>query len=329
MRIALAGAVRSSRRVLQALLDHGLDVVGVFGHVPADPSRVSGHVSLEPLATAAGVPFHPFVRINDELERIRACAPDLLFVVGLSQLVSQDILDIPRHGCVGFHPTRLPERRGRAPLAWLALEQAGGAANFFRIAGGVDDGPIYASVPFEVDERDDAEAVSGKLGEATDRALAEWLPRLAAGDLSATAQDESRATYRGRRGPEDGLIDWHAPATAIVRQVRAAARPHPGAFTHLQDTRLIVWHAGLEQRLRMLGVVGRILAVDADGSFVVQCGEGLLRVHEHDTAEGEAVPRVGVRLGYYADSELFRLRAEVAELRARLDRLERRADEDA
>jgi len=324
VRIAIAGAVRSSRRVLQALIDHGLDVVAVFGHMPADVSRVSGHVSLEPLARDAGIPFHPFQRINDELERIRACAPDLLFVVGLSQLVSQDILNIPRHGGVGFHPTRLPERRGRAPLAWLALEQAGGAANFFRIADGVDDGPIYVSAPFEVDERDDAEAVSDKLGEATDRALAEWLPRLAAADLSATPQDESRASYRGRRGPEDGLIDWQAPAAAIVRQVRAAARPHPGAFTHLQDSRLIVWHADVETDLQALGVIGRILTVDSDGSFVVQCGQGLLRVHEHEVVEGDAAPRVGVRLGYYADSELFRLRAEVAELRARLDRLEQR-----
>ena len=323
MRIALVGAVRSSRRVLAALLAHDLDVVAVFGQMPADPSRVSGHVSLEPLCREAGVPFHPFQRINDELARVREAAPDLLFVVGLSQLVSADIMAVPRHGCVGFHPTRLPERRGRAPLAWLVLERTGGAANFFRIGEGVDDGPIYASATFEVTAEDDAEAVSNKLGEATDRALAEWLPRLAAGDLSATEQDHSLATYRGRRGPEDGLIDWRADADTVVRLVRAAARPHPGAFTHVEDTRLVIWRARVEHDLPMLGVVGRILTVDEDGSFVVQCGEGLVRVEEHEITSGERTPRVGLRLGYQADSELFRLRREVAELTARLERLER------
>ena len=265
MRVAIAGAVRSSRRVLAALLEHGLDVVGVFGHMPADLARVSGHVSLEPLAREGGVPFHPFRHINDELETIRALAPDLLFVVGLSQLVSREIIDIPRHGCVGFHPTRLPERRGRAPIAWLVLEQADGAANFFRLGDGADDGPIYASAPFEVTAADDAEDISGKIGEAIDRALAEWLPRLAAGDLSATEQDASLATWRGRRGPEDGLIDWHADAETVVRLVRASARPHPGAFTHVEDTRLIVWRASVVPAPRTLGVVGRILELDGDG----------------------------------------------------------------
>ena len=72
-------------------------------------------------------------------------APDLLFVTGLSQIVKPPLLNLPRIGCIGFHPTWLPKGRGRAPLGWLVLDGVPGAATFFLdgrgLGFGADTGP--------------------------------------------------------------------------------------------------------------------------------------------------------------------------------------------
>lgn len=72
------------------------------------------------------------INSNDIKEQIRKSSVDILFVVGLSQLIDEDIIRMPRFGCVGFHPTKLPKGRGRAPMAWLILDRGEGAATFLK-----------------------------------------------------------------------------------------------------------------------------------------------------------------------------------------------------
>ncbi|WP_058369819.1 formyltransferase family protein [Psychrobacter sp. ENNN9_III] len=146
MRVGLIGGVESSALTLQKLHEHGLDVVGVFGYKPnitkfvsghcdLEPfcleNSISGHCDLEPFCLENSISFTPFTKINDHIEEIQSLELDYLFVVGISQLVSKDIIQAPKLGAIGFHPTKLPEGRGRAPLAWLVHEAQEGAATFF------------------------------------------------------------------------------------------------------------------------------------------------------------------------------------------------------
>jgi len=319
MRIVLAGSVDSSERTLAALLRHGAQVVAVLGFEPVDRAAVSGFVDLGPLAYAHGIPFFTFRRINDCAAQIASFSPDALFIVGLSQLIDGALLNLPTRGSIGFHPTRLPAGRGRAPLAWMIESRQDGAATFFKLTEGIDDGDILVQVPFRLDEHDDAARLADKVLSALDEALDNWLPRLLAGDVDGHPQDSRRATYFGRRTPEDGLIDWHESAASIARLVRAAARPHPGAFSYLRDDRLIVWRAEPEQELRITGVVGRIVQVDTHG-LVVQTGDGLLRVLDWHT-DARTEPRVGERFGYRPDIELNELRSRVSLLEQQVARL--------
>jgi len=143
VRVALAGSVSSSGRTLAKLIEHKLDIVAVFGLDPRVSAGVSDYIDLGVMARENGLRFSYFDRFNQQADAVKKCAPDILFVVGLSQIVSSELLDLPRFGCVGFHPTALPLGRGRAPLAWILLDNCPAAATFFRMAAGVDDGPIY------------------------------------------------------------------------------------------------------------------------------------------------------------------------------------------
>ena len=323
----MVGAVLSTRRILQGLIRNLANVVGALGlHVDLAP-RTSGYQRLDDVAHEHGIPYRDFLRINDAeiVQAIKEFKPDLLFVVGLSQLVHDELLNVPRIGCVGFHPTQLPEGRGRAPLAWLILESRAGAATLFLMDRGADSGPILVQEPFPVQEGDYAGDVLEKVLDALDRALDRWVPQLIAGRLDAALQEESLATYYGRRAPSDGLIDWSRGSYEIYASVRAASRPHPGAYTYVTGKKLIVWRAEPEKEVPFHGVVGRILQIDDRGPLV-QTGGGLLRLTEMEfpdaPPDSPAALNVGTRLGYSPQDEIHALRGRLETMESQIQMLQ-------
>jgi methionyl-tRNA formyltransferase len=335
MRIVVAGAVSSTKLTLEALIRHGADVVGVLQLRGESSHTVTGFDSLDEVAGPAGIPCVTFRNINDDeiVEQVREWQPDLMFVVGLSQLVREDLMAIPKLGSVGFHPTFLPAGRGRAPLAWLTLDNGPGAASFFLIDDGIDSGPIFVQEPFEITPEDYAGDVGLKLLDAMTRALDRWLPELLAGKWDPKPQSEALATYNGRRGPDDGLIDWTRPAIEIHSLIRAASVPHPGAYTWVGDRKLIIWRADVETHLSWRGVPGRILLTDPDRGALIQTGDGLLwltKITWADSPEQGATAetlRVGTKLGFVLQDEVAALKSRVTDLESRLARLEDRDTE--
>lgn len=324
MRIALAGSVNSSAKTLHALIRHDMNIVGVLGLNAEKSAKVSGFVSMEEIAGSNNIPFVGFDRINAEMviQVVKDWQPDLLFVVGLSQLVHAELLYIPKRGCVGFHPTWLPEGRGRAPIAWLTIEGRQGAATFFLLELGADSGPILAQEPFYVGPDDFAEDVTISMETAIDKALDQWLPLLKAGYWNPRPQDDSKATYYGKRSPEDGLIDWNQNANMIYDLIRASSNPHPGAFTYCNGEPLIIWKAKLESLKQIQGVTGSILLNSETDGWLIQTGTGCLWVRPEDlTGEGKSQIRVGTKLGFSLEVEIYRLTKRVLMLENQLAKI--------
>ncbi len=329
-RIVVAGAVGSTERLVKALIRHGAPVGGVMGLDQSARARTSDYRRLDRIAEDADIPYADFLQINAEetVATIRAWQPDLLFAVGLSQIVRPELLRVPRMGCIGFHPTWLPEGRGRAPVVWMALEGRPGAATFFLMNEGVDAGPVLVQEPFRPAQGDDAEAISTKLEAAMDRALDRWLPQLLRGEWNPTVQDENQATYYGRRAPADGLIEWDSSSRAILTLVRAVSRPYPGAYSYFRDQKVVVWRAAAAENMRWRGVPGRLLLRDAQKGWLVATGDGAMWLTELEVVPGrerhtaEELFQVGARLGYVPQNELFRMRCQLTELETRLSVLE-------
>ncbi len=328
-RIVIAGATRATTLTLQALIKHQAPVVGALQLREASAHTVTGFDDLEELAQPAGIPCVVFRNINDAavVAQVREWQPDLMFVVGLSQLVAAELLAVPKYGSIGFHPTFLPSGRGRAPLAWLVLDGAPGAATFFLMDEGTDSGPIFAQKPFEISPHDYASDVAQKLESSITAALDEWLPKLLSGEWNPRPQDEVLATYNGKRGPDDGLIDWHRPAVEIHALIRAASDPHPGAYTWLNDRKLIVWRAELEPHLPWRGVPGRVLLTCPERGSLMQTGDGLMWLTRTQWADESAdvlppsVAKVGVKLGYVLQDEVARLKSRLTALETRMEEL--------
>jgi methionyl-tRNA formyltransferase len=321
MKIAVIGGVESTSLLLRKLHQHGFFEVRVWAYAPADFSEVSGWSDVFNIASILGYGANKFVKISESLNGIAEFQPDLLFAVGLSQLIPDTIIRIPRLGCIGFHPTKLPLGRGRAPIAWIVMDGVPAAATFFKITGGVDDGAIIEQQEINVLPSDDAYSVSAKVLDAMSEASDRMLRAIAQGGFMSAEQDHRLATWYGRRTPDDGCIVWEEDAGKILRHIRSATTPHPGAFTFCSDERIVIWKAEICSEPHK-GVTGRILSVGVEQSFVVQCGFGLIRIVEWSSKKW--IPRAGQLLGFNTQLELFRLRERCSVLESKLAQLEYR-----
>jgi methionyl-tRNA formyltransferase len=190
-----------------------------------------------------------------------------------------------------------------------------------------DSGAILVQEPFPVHAGDCAADVESRLSNAIDRALDRWVPRLTSGEWERVPQQETLATYYGRRAPDDGLIEWSWEAEEIEALIRAAGRPHPGAYSYAAGSKLIVWRASLEKTLAFRGAVGRILSADHTRGSLVQTGKGLLWLTEVEFQTGPpdlAPPalKVGMRLGYAPQDEIHVLRNRLQEMEGKIEKLQ-------
>ena len=331
LKIVLAGSVGSSKVTLQMLLKHKMNVVGVLGLSEKESKFVSGYTSLKEIAKTFSIQYYDFKKINDSnvIEKVRTWQPDLFFVVGLSQLVCEKLLDIATIGNIGFHPTKLPNSRGRAPLAWLTYRKEAGAATFFLINNEVDSGPILIQEPFSINEQDYASDVGIKIEKAITRALNNWLPKLLKGEWYPINQDETKSSYYGIRKPSDGLINWNKSAEDTLRLIQAASKPHPGAYTFIKDNKLIIWRAKSASE-NYMGIPSRIQKIEND-HLLVQTGKGLLWLTDWEITSpnnnnilAKNVVRVGAKLGYYPECEIYRLLKRINDLEKKLNKLEKK-----
>ncbi len=267
------GGVDISHACLAALCELGLAPALAVGY-DASRAQASGYRDLGDLAERHGFPLVRAADLNDPqlVDRIEGLRPKLLYVLGWSQLVKPRLLAIPEHGAAGMHPTKLPEGRGRAPIPWTILKGlTETACTLFLLREGVDDGPVVAQVPVVVDPREDAGTLYAKHRAAHIELVREHTRALLDGTARPVEQDHAAATYWERRRPEDGRIDWTAPAIEVDRLVRAVTRPFPGAFT---DDGAVIWRAepadGADLRPGT--------RFERDGVPHVACGEGALRV---------------------------------------------------
>ena len=176
---------------------------------------------------------------------MRALEPDLIFVVGWSQLVRDSFIALASEGVFGMHPTLLPRHRGRAPVPWAILTGLArtGVTLFEIVDASADSGSIVGQVTLDVAPDETATTLFARIADAHVELTQELLPQIIARTAPRIPQDPTRASSWPRRTPADGIIDWDTRAPYLYDWVRAQTRPYPGAFTFLGDEKVIVWSA--------------------------------------------------------------------------------------
>jgi methionyl-tRNA formyltransferase len=187
-------------------------------------------------------------------------------------MIPKAVLAIPGKGALNMHGSLLPAFRGRSPVNWAILKGAtetGASLHYMVEKPDAGDLVDQESVPIGPD--DDVLTVSRLVGDAAARVLARAWPKLKAGTASRIPLDLTKGSYFGGRKPEDGLIDWTAPAKEVHDLVRAVTRPWPGAFTDVFGRKVHVWRTRIGPYGGHDTFPGKVEATE--DSVIVFCGD--------------------------------------------------------
>ena len=261
---------------IEALLKAGYEIAAVFTHAD-DPKENNFYGSVAQLCARNGIPVHAPEDANHPLwiERIAKLNPDFIFSFYYRNLLSEALLATASKGAFNLHGSLLPKYRGRAPANWVLVKgETETGVTLHRMVKRADAGAILAQQKVVIERSDTGLTLHTKLRDAAASLLRDALPQLAAGKLTETAQDESQATYFGRRTAADGKLEWKKPAEELFNLVRAVTQPYPGAFCAVGEHKLIVWQAEVVKGNEGLAP-GRVISVNP---LRIACGEDSLVV---------------------------------------------------
>lgn len=294
MRIVYMGTPDFAVGALEAIITAGHDVVAVVTQPDKEKGRGKS-ISMSPVKECAlkyNIPVLQPVKIRNEesVEELRKLDADLFVVAAFGQILSREILDMPKYGCVNIHASLLPAYRGAAPIQWAILDglQETGVT-IMQMNAGLDTGDILLQEKLTIAEDETGESLFDRLSVLGAEAIVKAIPLIEEGKLQPVKQDDSKSNYAKMLKKEMGLIDWNEDAEKIERYVRGL-NSWPSAYTYLDGKQLKIWKAEVVdssselRRFRHIfgpdaNTIGAIIGADKK-SIIVGCGKDALRILE-------------------------------------------------
>lgn len=284
MRILFIGAVKSSQFFLEKLIEMKEDIVGVVTN--KDKGLNSDYVDLSYICANNSIEMLKVDNINDNcaIEFIRNSYPDVIYCFGFSQLLGKEIISIPPKGVVGFHPSKLPQNRGRHPLIWaIALGLKDTGSTFFYINEGVDEGKIISQRKVPVLYEDDAMTLYDRVLRISLTQIEEFTEKLKTEKIISVKQELLMGNYWRKRKKADGKIDWRMSSYSIYNLVRALSHPYVGAHFIHEDKDIKVWKAK-EKQIKGLENIepGKIIDITEEKTIIIKVGDNCIELLDYD-----------------------------------------------
>ncbi len=282
MKIVFMGTPDFSAGIIKALKDAGHDILLAVTQ-PDKPKGRSGKLIYSPVkeyALSEGIEVFQPEKIKDAaaVDLLGKKEADLFVVAAFGQILSKEILDIPKYGCINVHASLLPKYRGASPIQQAILDgEKVTGVTIMQMDEGLDTGDILLSKEVAIDPKETGGSLFDKLEKAGSELIITAVSKIEKGQVSPLKQDESRASYAGQIKKSLGRIDFGKKADEIERQIRALD-PWPSAFTVIDNKTLKIWSADPVMDGKA-GEPGRVVKVEKD-SFTVSCSEGSLIIRQ-------------------------------------------------
>lgn len=250
---------------------------------------VSDYIDFSILAGRHNIPIKFIANIHKEIDYLKSLKPALIIVNGWSQLLSGEIISIPKYGCVGTHPTLLPKNRGRAPIAWHFInEEKFGGVTLFYLDDGCDSGPIIEQTQFTIRSSDNAQTYYEKITILGAKLLLKNYDKITNGTVISKSQNHKKATYLLKRRPKDSLLDFKESARQIHNKIRAVSGIYPAAYFYYQGNEYKILSSGLKKLPKYSGVPGQIAKV-MDEELWVLAKDGIIILINIQDKNGNAI----------------------------------------
>ena len=286
LKIVFMGTPDFAVGALQAIIEAGHQVSAVVTQ-PDKPKGRGKELQMTPVkacAAAHNIPvFQPGkIKEPEAVEVLRSYEADIFVVAAFGQILSEEILSMPKYGCVNIHASLLPKYRGAGPIQWAIIdgEQESGVT-IMQMEKGLDTGDMLLQKEVEIDPKETGDSLHDKLAAAGAELIVEALPKIAAGQLTPRKQNDAESCYAKMLQKSMGRIDWNMTADKLDCLIRGLIS-WPGASTTFRGKNLKIW----EEEPVMEGdfsvsisesLPGTIVCVEKE-AFYVQTKEGVLKV---------------------------------------------------
>ena len=281
--------------VLTAMKEAGHDMLAAVTQ-PDKPKGRGKEMQMTPVKAKAlelGIPVLQPKRVRDPefVEQLRELKPDVMVVVAFGQILTKEVLEVPKYGCINVHASLLPMYRGAAPIQYVILngEKETGVTTMF-MDEGLDTGDMLLKTVVPITANETGGTLHDKLSAAGAELLIRTLEQMEAGTLQRIPQT-GETCYVGTLKKSMGEIDWSRPAEELERQVRGL-NPWPSAYTFLNGKTLKIWKAEVlhteavssqeaeePEALADRKSCGSVIVISRD-SIQVQTGDGILAIRE-------------------------------------------------
>lgn len=289
MKLVFMGTPDFAVDALKALYDAGHEIVLVV----TQPDRPKGR-SMTPvpcpvkeMAQSLNLPvFQPEkIKREEAVEELKKYPADAFVVAAFGQILSQEILDMPRLGCFNIHASLLPKLRGAAPIQWSVLngdETTG--VTIMEMNAGLDTGDILIQKEIPITEEDTGDSMFEKLKVLGASLIVEALPLIEAGELKGIPQDSTKSTYAGMLNKSMGRISFKESAEHIARLVRGLySWPCAYAYSEGKCYKFLMAHAAKGEELTEVldymngasAVPGEVVFCSKDTIYIMT-GDGIL-----------------------------------------------------
>lgn len=275
LKIVFAGTPEIASTVLEKLITEKFQVDLVL----TQPDRPAGRgmkltsSPVKELAIENGIEvFQPvkFRNNPDAIHKIKDLQPDIMVVVAYGLILPQELLDIPKLGCVNIHVSLLPKLRGAAPIqrALLAGDSKTGVT-IMQMDAGLDTGDILLVEEVNIDAHDTSQTLHDKLAKSGATKIVEYLHDYKT--ITPVKQDNNQATYAEKLLKSEGLVNWNESAEIIERKIRGY-NPFPGVYSYLDGKLYKFWQSTWYDNTTVKTYnSGEIIKAEIDGLHIA-CG---------------------------------------------------------
>ncbi len=283
MRVIFMGTPDFSVPTLESLIESRHEVAAVVTQ-PDKPKGRGKEIHMTPVKEVAlrhQIPVYQPVRAREAsfVEEMRALKPDVMVVIAFGQILSKELLEVPKYGCVNIHASLLPKYRGAAPIQWAVIngdKETGITTMMMDVE--MDTGDMLETSVAELDPQETGGSLFDRLSLLGGDLILSTLEKMEAGTLVRRPQDHSQATYVKKISKSMGDIDWTMDAASIERLIRGL-NPWPSAFTKLNGKMLKIWRAEVLPGSGGDKACGTVLEAAGD-TLTVQTGDGILKLIE-------------------------------------------------
>lgn len=283
MRAIFMGTPEIAAEVLKSLLQSRHEIVAVVTQ-PDRPKGRGKELAKSPVKLVAeeyGLPVLQPERVKtpESVARLKALKPDVILVVAFGQILSKEILEFPKYGCINVHASLLPEYRGAAPIQWAVMdgrEKTG--ITVMKMDEGIDTGAMICKEEVSITAEETGGSLHDKLAALGGPLLLHALEQIEAGTAEYTPQNHDEHTYAKMLSKEMGKLDFTKPAVELERLIRGL-NPWPSAYTYREGKTLKVWSASVSNEKFDTCPCGTLVSVK-DGMLWIMTGEGILQVKE-------------------------------------------------